>query len=157
MDWGILAELKSHFPKRFDKINFFNKIKYIKLFCYRLVSILPFIHPTAQRLGVHHLLEWQPVYNHRYPTVYLVQSAHKYSYKDTDNYIKPVANQFMVLLIFPHTIKWLKNKNATCRSFFILPKICLLFKQKPQSKQIGVFIILFNQPSSGLVVAIFAM
>lgn len=45
MDWGILVGLRSHFQKRFDKIEFFNKINDIKLFCYRQVSISHFILP----------------------------------------------------------------------------------------------------------------
>lgn len=52
MDWGILAGLRSHFQKRFDKIKFFNKINDIKLFCYQQTSILHFIHPTASGKGM---------------------------------------------------------------------------------------------------------
>jgi hypothetical protein len=52
MDWGILAGLKNHFQKRFDKIKFFNYINDIKLFCYQQTSISRFIHPTASGKGM---------------------------------------------------------------------------------------------------------
>lgn len=52
MDWDILAGLKNHFQKRFDKIKFFNNINDIKLFCYQQTSILHFIHPTASGKGM---------------------------------------------------------------------------------------------------------
>lgn len=42
---GYFGRIEKPFPKRFDKIKFFNKIKYIKIFCYRQVSISRFILP----------------------------------------------------------------------------------------------------------------